>query len=122
MPVLAEETVRRAASVKYRQVVVSGMLIPLADPIGYAIRRQRIAVPSEKTTIWCSCKVSQSSIAHYSQPAKTAFTLADNAFVTAQNTLYAVRITRRFNRKTEFLPRFDVSRLDMRLGSLELVL
>jgi hypothetical protein len=45
MPVLAEEAVGRATGIKDSQIVISGVLATLANPVCNAIGRERVTIP-----------------------------------------------------------------------------
>jgi hypothetical protein len=101
MPVLAEEAIGRATHVEHREIVLTGMLTPLTDPIGDTVRGQRIAIPMQQALLGRPSKMRQSAVARRPQSAIAAFTLADDALIAAGRTANATRVPRRLGGQVE---------------------
>jgi len=111
MPVLTEETICRAAFVKDRQVVAARMLVSFADPIGNAVRWQRVPVPVQQATGRCSSEVNQSAVARHTQSAKAALLFANDTLITTQGALDAIGMARGFSWQIKLRPRIRMNRL-----------
>ena len=95
------------------------MFVPLAHPIGDAVRWQRIAVPLQKTAPGRSSEVCQFSLVHEPQSAEAAVSFTNDTAVAAQSAPDASGIARWFGWQIKLGPRISMDRLYSRTRRAE---
>jgi len=95
MPVLAEEAIGCATGIKDGQVVVSWVFTAFAHPIGDAVCWQRVAIPMQETACGSPSEVHELALPHRTQATVSALPFTNDALVTAQSALDAIRMARR---------------------------